>query len=133
VYVKLDEAVIESLCCPHCKGDLGHLEEKSFYCEACALEFPGRQVQVGEDRRDTVFDFRLHRPSCCIPQGRDLWGHAQEEYEALHAETIELDPLEAYQKEIDSVREIYTDEYHLEGRILDVGGNQGRLRHFLKE
>ena len=29
------------------------------------------------------------------------------------------------------MREIYTDEFKLSGAILDVGGERGRLRHFL--
>lgn len=41
------------------------------------------------------------------------------------------DQLHRYLEEIDSVREIYTQEYSLEGSILDVGGHQGCLRHFL--
>ena len=41
------------------------------------------------------------------------------------------DNLQVYLDEIDSVREIYTEVFHLYGKVLDVGGHQGRLRHYL--
>jgi len=57
----------------------------------------------------------------------------QKEYEAYHARHRSRDNLKRYLEEIDSVKEIYTEEFHIKGRVLDVGGHQGRLRHFLSE
>jgi ubiquinone/menaquinone biosynthesis C-methylase UbiE len=42
-----------------------------------------------------------------------------------------MDSAQVYKAEIDSVREIYRDEFSLTGSILDVGGHQGRLREHL--
>jgi SAM-dependent methyltransferase len=43
------------------------------------------------------------------------------------------DRFKEYVDEIDSVSEIYKKEFDLNGRVLDVGGGQGRLRHFLND
>ncbi len=61
----------------------------------------------------------------------DVWKTAQEEYIRYHEFYKKLDNEEHFKKEIDSVKGIYRDEFQLSGRILDVGGGQGRLRHFL--
>jgi SAM-dependent methyltransferase len=39
--------------------------------------------------------------------------------------------LEKYLEEISSVKEIYEEQFSIKGSVLDVGGHQGRLRHFL--
>jgi ubiquinone/menaquinone biosynthesis C-methylase UbiE len=44
-----------------------------------------------------------------------------------------VDSLHEYLNEIDSVREIYTKEFGISGKVLDVGGHQGRLRHYLDD
>jgi ubiquinone/menaquinone biosynthesis C-methylase UbiE len=43
---------------------------------------------------------------------------------------IEQDGEQDYIREIEGVREVYAD-IRLEGRVLDVGGHQGRLREFI--
>lgn len=58
----------------------------------------------------------------------NAWSHGQDEYEGFDA--AEPDDVDHYRREIDSVREVYTD-LPLRGRVLDVGGHQGRLRRFL--
>lgn len=66
-----------------------------------------------------------------MPEGIKHWSDAQTAYEQYRANAIKRDSFQEYMNQISSAREIYTEEYHLEGKVLDIGGNQGRLRHFL--
>jgi Methylase involved in ubiquinone/menaquinone biosynthesis len=66
-----------------------------------------------------------------VPEGLESWSNAQSEYEQCHNQRVKNDSLQQYLDEIDSVREIYTDEYHICGKVLDVGGYLGSLRHYL--
>lgn len=61
----------------------------------------------------------------------ELWAHGQEEYEEWNEKLT--DDYEREMASIDEVREIYTIEFSLSGRILDVGGHDGRLRHWLPQ
>lgn len=108
------------------------MRDCEFVCQDCATSYPRRQV-AQEEAKEEVFDFRIHRPSYCVPSGSDRWSNVQKEYEAYHARHRSRDNLKRYLEEIDSVKEIYTEEFHIKGRVLDVGGHQGRLRHFLSE
>ena len=63
---------------------------------------------------------------------RHNWKEGQQAFEAQTRREAQDDRLEIYLNEIDSVKELYTEHFHLSGKILDVGGHQGRLRHFLK-
>lgn len=58
------------------------------------------------------------------------WSEIQRRYEEWSYNEAERATEAYYQNEIDSVREVY-EVFTLEGRILDVGGHQGRLRYFL--
>jgi SAM-dependent methyltransferase len=60
-----------------------------------------------------------------------IWDDGQREYELFHEGESAQDSIESYLAEIDSVKEIYTQEFHLHGSVLDVGGHQGRLRYYL--
>ncbi|MBX2852605.1 MAG: methyltransferase domain-containing protein [Phycisphaeraceae bacterium] len=130
MYIKLDEQVESLLCCPFCKGDLAKSPEV-FTCTSCGLKFPSKVVAIDGETSERVFDFRIHHPDYCLPSGAQQWGEAQSEFEAYHEKHSEVDSYQEYLDEIESVREIYTEEYDLKGSVLDVGGNQGRLRHFL--
>ncbi len=132
MYVKLDEQVEALLCCAACNGELKKRAD-GFACEQCGMFFARRIVQLGSNRFDYVYDFRIHRPAYCLPQGHRQWSEAQVEFERYHGRSVSRDSLDEYLAEIDGVREIYTEEFHLRGKILDVGGHQGRLRHFLGE
>lgn len=123
MFTKLDSDLIDLLCCPLCKGNLSE-EEDSFKCEDCSTEYPLKTFSVG-DHDEHIFDFRIHHPSYCIPGIVQKWTELQKEYEDLNVED--------FLKEIDSVKEIYDEEFHITGKVLDVGGNQGRLRYFLKD
>jgi SAM-dependent methyltransferase len=54
-------------------------------------------------------------------------------YERYHRSISTRDDLKVYLDEIDSVKEIYTKEFSIKGRVLDIGGHQGRLRHYLND
>jgi ubiquinone/menaquinone biosynthesis C-methylase UbiE len=59
------------------------------------------------------------------------WSDIQEDFKRSDSRRKRKDNLEKYLEEIDSVREIYTEEFRIKGSVLDVGGHQGKLRHFL--
>jgi len=128
--IKLDEKVEQLLCCPVCKNDLAKSAD-GFRCRSCGLAFPKRVVRTGMNQEEVVFDFRIVRPAYCTPKGLKSWADAQSEYEHFHDKTVMHDSFQAYLEEIESVREIYTIEYDIKGQVLDVGGHQGRLRHYL--
>lgn len=130
--IKLDEDVMEILCCSFCKGDL-YKSSSGFACVSCGLSFPLKSVAISETHSENVYDFRLHWPSYCVPQSKALWQETQVNYEQFSDDFGSRDSLQEYLDEIDSVKEIYTQEFHICGRVLDVGGHQGRLRHFLDE
>jgi ubiquinone/menaquinone biosynthesis C-methylase UbiE len=83
--------------------------------------------------KEPVFDLRVRRPVYCIPPIVARWTDLQEEYKNYHRKRRSIDDLTVYLDEIDSVKEIYTEEFSIEGKVIDVGGGQGRLRHFLKD
>ena len=102
------------------------------WCEGCGTAYPKRQIIIcGRD--EYVWDFRIHRPTFCLPTNWRNWNMVQEKYEDLHNTWDSIDSLDFYLDEIDSVKEIYTREFGIMGKVLDVGGGQGRLRHFLSK
>lgn len=127
-YVKLDQWVAGLLRCPSCKELLTRINEsKSFSCSGCNSRFDETSVGV-----DQVPDLRIKRPAYAVPPNMSQWERAQGNYEAGSIRLAGADSLRSYQAEIESVREIYEDELApLQGLILDVGGHQGRLRHFV--
>jgi ubiquinone/menaquinone biosynthesis C-methylase UbiE len=132
MYIQLDNTVIDILCCPFCKSGLS-LSDGTFTCNVCGLSFFGKKIPVGLGKEESVYDFRIHIPQYCIPKDRRLWQHGQDEFENFDRTEAGRGDIRVYLDEIDSVREIYTSEFHLSGKVLDVGGHQGRLRHFLDD
>jgi hypothetical protein len=118
---KLDDSLLPLIVCSLCKTSLVWLDDKCF-CDSCGQQFvrsaPG------------VWSFMLNYPR--FLSSHVSWKVGQEKYEALTEEQKQQDDYDTYVAEIDSVREIYTIEFNLSGLILDVGGHQGRLRHFLQ-
>lgn len=80
-----------------------------------------------------TYDFRIKRPSGLQPAAWQNWSDIQHQYERWSADEAERATLGDYLREIDSVKEIYESEFRIEGRVLDVGGHQGRLRHHLQQ
>ena len=72
----------------------------------------------------------LRRKVFASTHSANVWRKGQEHYEAWCRMLIELDAEQDYAQEIERVREIYA-RIPLHGRVLDVGGYQGRLREFI--
>jgi ubiquinone/menaquinone biosynthesis C-methylase UbiE len=132
MYMQLENNVIDILCCPFCKSDL-YQHDGLFVCNDCGLRFPGKKIIVTKGKEETVYDFRIHTPQYCIPENMSFWQHGQNEFENFARTEAGRGDVQVYLDEIDSVKEIYTSEFHLSGKVLDVGGHQGRLRHFLDD
>ena len=132
MFTKFDRRLHSLLCCPLCKGQLTLFEQKTFLCHDCASKYPQRKITIGE-KQEKVYDFRIHHPSYCVTETKEKWGEIQKHYEQFHQQNSQRDAYQEYLNEINSVEEIYTREFHLSGRVLDVGGHQGRLRYFLED
>ena len=131
MFLTLDEKMRGLLCCSHCKGTIAEVED-GFICRDCGSVYASKSVSVG-DHTEKVYDFRVHRPEYCNSSEHVKWEQVQQEYEKFAEKLTVKDDLESYLAEIDCVKEIYEDEFHLDGFVLDVGGHQGRLRNFLSE
>lgn len=131
MFTKLDKEVIDLLCCPLCKGHILKGQD-AFVCDECVSKYPSTSFPVN-DHHEAVYDFRICRPRYCVPGTIQTWREKQAQFERIDEEVQTSDDPNVYLSEIDSVKEIYTAEFHLAGAILDVGGHQGRLRHFLAD
>lgn len=129
MYVKLDSEVLEILSCPLCKGDVDS-QEGSFVCRGCGSGYE-RCTLTGDEDEEQVYDFRVNRPAYCLPPALMHWSTVQVKFEHEERWQASVDDLGTYLNEIESVKEIYTREFGITGRVLDVGGSQGRLRHYL--
>jgi SAM-dependent methyltransferase len=78
-----------------------------------------------------IFDFRVQHPAYCTPPGVSRWQEVQEEFEESETWFQSLDDPAIYVEEIGAGRDIYAERFAMAGRVLDVGGSQGRLRYFL--
>lgn len=125
-FVKLDPEVESLLRCALCKAEL-LFDGAAANCSACGSLFPMRAVHGGE-----TYDFRIRWPSGLWPDGWQKWRAIQRGYENWSADEAQRAARPGYyQRELDSVKEIYEVEFRIDGRVLDVGGHQGRLRHHL--
>ncbi|NMB57371.1 class I SAM-dependent methyltransferase [Candidatus Beckwithbacteria bacterium] len=119
---KLNKKFQDKLCCPIC---LSNLEYKSnFSCPNCGAKF---------FQKNNIWDFRLNPPKCAYSLDRKFWQHGQENYEYFSQKWRSQDNFDNYLSELRGVREIYEEVFKLEGEILDIGGNCGTLRYFLKK
>lgn len=121
IFHKLDKAVQDMLCCPLCKSSLTAAKHQ-FACVTCGTIFP---------QRKGVFDFRIRHPEYCRPSGTEKWSEIQDKYEEGEKRKKHKKVLSKYLEAIDSIKEIYTEEFSLTGSVLDVGGYQGRIRDYL--
>ena len=119
--IKLDEFFRSILCCPICKQAL-KMSQHSCHCEGCGTFYPA----IGKS-----YDFRIHYPVYCLSHQLKKWKAIQAAYESFSSELRNHDQLSLYLEEINSVKEIYQEEFNVSGVILDVGGGKGKLRHFL--
>jgi ubiquinone/menaquinone biosynthesis C-methylase UbiE len=126
-YIKLDESITPLLCCPLCKGALTTLPSR-YVCVDCQSIYPLVDVPGGR-----AYDFRIHHPSYLIPSSTEQWGIIQRKYEDYVSDLARRDDLQEHLDAIEAVKEIYTSEFHVTGKVLDVGGYQGTLRHYLSQ
>lgn len=96
------------------------------------MVFPNSPIHVGTHEELTI-DFSISKRPYCLTESEKIWKEEQDRYEERSRTHHNILPIQEYLNEIDGVKEIYTREFHLEGAVLDVGGHQGRLRHFLNE
>lgn len=123
MHPKLDDELRKKSVCPLCKTWL-QWQAQSCHCESC-----GRTFGLTEG----AWDFRVRYPAF-LPtiQARD-WSDAQRACEHFNRKLERRETLHDLQKGLDQVREVYEAEFRISGRVLDVGGHQGRLRHFLAQ
>lgn len=124
MHPKLDLSFRDIVACPLCKTPVV-LHDAECVCYACGQHFMCSAKGV--------WNFMLAYPSFLAPEHYQVWARGQTNYETWDMDLGQQDDYYVYLAEIDSVREIYTQEFSLNGRILDVGGHHGRLRHFLPQ
>ena len=130
--VCIDDKTKSLLCCPFCHSSIAVLKD-GFVCRACRLFFPLLMLSTGEEEQNITYDFRILKPDFAKSQNERQWDSTQENYKIYHHEKRKNDDqLKEYLDAIESVREIYTEEFNLSGSILDVGGEIGTLRHYLE-
>ncbi len=130
-FTKLDDTLARVICCPNCKTPCQRTPQ-AFVCPACHSNF--RQLPVSDaSHTEHVYDFRINRPAYCVPAGMSQWSKIQDHYEQYHFNNVTRDDLNIYLEQIESVRDLYTNQFHISGNVLDVGGNNGKLRHFLDD
>lgn len=131
MFIKLGNDIINILCCPLCKGTF-EIVGNNFICKDCRTKYHKNTLLLGK-HKEYVFDFRIHRPVYCISDTIGKWIDVQEGYKKFRSNHKSIDSLTMYLDEIDCVKEIYNYEFNIKGKVLDVGGGQGRLRYFLKD
>ena len=125
-HVKLDQSFKDILCCPICKASVA-LQENQATCKKCGSKYLSR---------NGIWDFRILPPDYCLPSVLKEWRRIQDKYESIPVKLAQLTSEkqeEVYFSEINSVKEVYTQEFSINGKVIDVGGEVGRLRHFLND
>jgi SAM-dependent methyltransferase len=117
--VKLDTWVKEIIVDPLSKEPLVIDGKKN-----CLVSPYGRKYPISGE----LFDLRLLNNETTPDQ--KVWKEGQRAYERWADGLAAQDQKQDYFAEIEGVREVYAD-ISVEGRCLDVGGHQGRLRQFL--
>lgn len=130
MFVKLDKQVEDILRCPLCKGGLKK-EEAGFFCDVCGVVYPRHTIGKGHNQ-EHVFNFCVPYNQYCSNEHIARWMEVQKRYEKGENRRIKEDKLGQYLEGIGYTKEIYTEQFILEGSTLDVGGGHGRLRHFLQ-
>jgi ubiquinone/menaquinone biosynthesis C-methylase UbiE len=125
LFVEVDEAIYSILCCPLSKGQLIK-DSEVLKSNDAGIEFPIFNSVAGK-----IPDLRIKKPIEYLTEAEKSWKRIQDHYENFDDTQFSRDNLDEYLREIESVKEIYTEEFKLTGNVLDVGGQQGRLRHFL--
>jgi ubiquinone/menaquinone biosynthesis C-methylase UbiE len=131
MFIQIDDRTQGILACPVCKNNLSYTPPPGpLSCAVCNTQYPAISVDTGAGTEYT-YDFRINRPDFCSSPSQKLWKHGQDEYEEFQDKISSIDNYDNYVNEISIAKEIYTEEYLLDGAVLDVGGHQGRVRHFV--
>jgi SAM-dependent methyltransferase len=120
LFKSIDDGLIHRIVCPLCKSGLEWTSVEAT-CGLCSQRFRAS---------DNLWSFLLQYPEGLSAMNH-AWKHGQDAYEEW-AHGLD-DDYERELAEADEVREIYTEEFSLFGSVLDVGGGDGRLRHYLPE
>jgi ubiquinone/menaquinone biosynthesis C-methylase UbiE len=128
MFTKLDPFALSLLACPLCKEALSH-EQGQISCLKCRTAFTTVAVDTGNGD-EQIYDLRMPYPDFAVPVQIKDWNRCQQHYEIWNDQQ-QQHAIEYYRSEIESVAEIYQEEFDISGSVLDVGGHQGRLRHFL--
>lgn len=118
-YVKLDEWAKELIVDPLGKERLVNDQDGNYLIASYGRKWP---------IVDGVYDLRLLDNTTTEDQRK--WTEGQTHYELRSRESASRDCEQDYEAEIASVADVYR-EIPIVGSCLDIGGNQGRLRHFL--
>jgi SAM-dependent methyltransferase len=108
-------------------------------CPICKVEFEWRQGEVVCRSCGVAFslspfgemDLRVQHPTTSGSHARAVWARGQNDFESWDGAVWVTQSPEYYHAEIDSVKEIYENEFQLTGTVVDVGGARGTLRHYL--
>jgi ubiquinone/menaquinone biosynthesis C-methylase UbiE len=117
------------LACPICKSDL-IIENTAYSCPVCNTSFPKMEIDNGV-KNEKLTDFRIRKPDYVLSANDRLWTRVQQRYIQFEQHYIQGNKEEGYIQEINEEQDTYTHEFQLRGRILDVGGQQGRIRKYL--
>jgi SAM-dependent methyltransferase len=121
--LKLNKRIKDILCCPFCKTQQLNENENEIQCKTCCAIFKVQQ--------NGVVDFRVI-PPVKNRLFEEFWGNGQSAYEQW-AKNLP-DGVDYYLNQIKESAKTYTefcDLKSIKGIVVDIGGNDGRLRHFL--
>ena len=116
----LDRNFQDLVVCPLCKTALKWLRNECV-CNSCGHRY-SRTISG-------VWNFIIQPPKFLRQINYEMWKQTQKDYEVWGRNLMET--YEDHLADIKTVHGIHTSEFTLAGKVLDVGGHQGRLRHFL--
>lgn len=129
MFLKDISQISQLLACPICKSDL-IIENTVYKCPVCLTFFPGMEINNGAGN-EKLTDFRIRKPDYILSADDRLWQRVQQRYILFEQHYIQGNKEAGYIQEINEEQGTYTHEFQLKGRILDVGGQQGRIRKYL--
>lgn len=130
MFLKDIRDINDILACPICKSGALVIYNDEYECRICETRFPSMEVNSGYEK-EKLTDFRIRKPSYVLSANDRLWQRVQQRYILFEEYYIQGNKKEVYIQELNEERDTYLDEFRMKGRILDVGGQQGRIRKYL--
>jgi uncharacterized protein YbaR (Trm112 family) len=130
MFLKDIKSIGDILACPICKSAALVVYNNEYECRICNTQFPSMEINSGTEK-EKLTDFRIRKPSYVLSANDALWQRVQQRYILFEEYYIQGNKKEVYLQEINEERDAYLNEFHMKGRILDVGGQQGRIRKYL--